>query len=86
MEENGSRWTKPFVGTLSLHAMFELRSCLLHGSLLLDTLANNAFGVVNVIVDDLVATKQLDVSNRDRVFFQPVGCCPLCLNVDFLYL
>lgn len=47
--------------------MFELRSSFLNGSLLLDTLANTAFGVVNAIVEDLVATKQLDAAHKDQV-------------------
>lgn len=34
--ENGGRWSKPHVATLSLHSLFELRSCLLNGATLLD--------------------------------------------------
>ena len=34
--ENGGRWSKPHVATLSLHSLFELRSCLLNGASLLD--------------------------------------------------
>lgn len=34
--ENGGRWSKPHVATLSLHSLFELRSCLLNGAILLD--------------------------------------------------
>ncbi len=34
--EGGGRWSKPHVATLSLHSLFELRSCLLNGATLLD--------------------------------------------------
>lgn len=34
--ENGGRWSKPHVATLSLHSLFELRCCLMNGAVLLD--------------------------------------------------
>ena len=40
--ELGGRWSKPHVATLSLHSIFELRSCLYNGGVFLD-----------VAVDDL---------------------------------
>lgn len=36
MEEGGERWSKPHVSTLSLHSLFELRTCLQTGTVLLD--------------------------------------------------
>ena len=36
VEEGGNRWSKPHVATLSLHSLFELRSCLLNGTILLE--------------------------------------------------
>lgn len=36
VEEGGNRWSKPHVATLSLYSLFELRRCLLNGSVLLD--------------------------------------------------
>lgn len=36
VEEGGNRWSKPHVATISLHSLFELRSCLLNGTVLLD--------------------------------------------------
>jgi len=41
VEEVGNRWSKPHVATLSLYSLFELRSCLLHGTVLLDLNASN---------------------------------------------
>ena len=34
--ENGGRWSKPHVATLSLHSLLELRRCLLNGACILD--------------------------------------------------
>lgn len=36
VEEGGERWSKPHVSTLSLHSLFELRTCLQSGTVLLD--------------------------------------------------
>lgn len=36
VEEGGERWSKPHVSTLSLHSLFELRTCLQTGTVLLD--------------------------------------------------
>lgn len=40
VEDGGERWSKPYVATLSLHSLFELRSCIINGSVLLDMRAN----------------------------------------------
>lgn len=40
MEDGGERWSKPYVATLSLHSLFELRSCILNGTVLLDMRAS----------------------------------------------
>lgn len=36
VEEGGNRWSKPHVATLSLHSLFELRSLILNGTVILD--------------------------------------------------
>lgn len=41
VEEGGNRWSKPHVGTISLHSLFELRSCILNGTVLLDLEASS---------------------------------------------
>jgi len=53
---------------LSLHALFELRSSFLNGTLLFDIPAITVTGVINAIVDDMVTTKQLDEENREKVY------------------
>lgn len=40
VEDGGDRWSKPYVATLSLHSLFELRSCILNGTVMLDMRAN----------------------------------------------
>lgn len=40
VEDGGERWSKPYVATLSLHSLFELRSCILNGTVLLDIRAS----------------------------------------------
>lgn len=40
VEDGGERWSKPYVATLSLHSLFELRSCIMNGTVLLDMRAN----------------------------------------------
>ena len=46
VEEGGNRWSKPHVATLSLHSLFELRSCLMNGAVILDMEATDLPNVV----------------------------------------
>lgn len=39
MEDGGERWSKPYVASLPLHSLLELRCCLQRGALLLDVSA-----------------------------------------------
>uniref|UniRef100_A0A915J1J5 Band 3 cytoplasmic domain-containing protein n=1 Tax=Romanomermis culicivorax TaxID=13658 RepID=A0A915J1J5_ROMCU len=50
VEEGGNRWSKPHVATLSLHSLFELRSCLLTGAVVLDLEATELTQVVGKIL------------------------------------
>lgn len=36
VEEGGNRWSKPFVATLALHSLMELKSYISHGAVILD--------------------------------------------------
>ncbi|XP_028410441.1 sodium bicarbonate cotransporter 3-like isoform X2 [Dendronephthya gigantea] len=67
VEEGGNRWSKPHVATLSLYSLFELRSCVLNGTVLLDLNATTISQIADIVLDDLVATRQLDVCLRPRV-------------------
>lgn len=41
VEDGGEKWSKPHVATLSLHSLFDLRSCMLKGTVLLDLFGTN---------------------------------------------
>ena len=49
VEDGGERWSKPYVATLSLHSLFELRSCILNGVVLLDMRANSVEEVAGTV-------------------------------------
>ncbi|XP_018094312.2 sodium-driven chloride bicarbonate exchanger isoform X1 [Xenopus laevis] len=67
VEDGGERWSKPYVATLSLHSLFELRSCILHGTVLLDMRANTLEEIADLILDQQVASGQLSEDIRHRV-------------------
>ncbi|KAE8581069.1 hypothetical protein XENTR_v10024657 [Xenopus tropicalis] len=67
VEDGGERWSKPYVATLSLHSLFELRSCILHGTVLLDMRANTLEEIADMILDQQVASGQLSEDVRHRV-------------------
>ncbi|XP_035285624.1 sodium bicarbonate cotransporter 3-like isoform X2 [Anguilla anguilla] len=67
VEDGGERWSKPYVATLSLHSLFELRSCILNGTVLLDMRANTIEDIADMIMDSMVASNQLDESLREQV-------------------
>uniref|UniRef100_A0A8C6IMG2 Anion exchange protein n=1 Tax=Melopsittacus undulatus TaxID=13146 RepID=A0A8C6IMG2_MELUD len=50
VEDGGERWSKPYVATLSLHSLFELRSCLLNGMLLLDVSAGSMEEIADLVL------------------------------------
>ena len=51
--EGGGRWSKPHVATLSLHSLFELRSCLLNGATLLDFAGEDLPGIVGKFTEKI---------------------------------
>ncbi|XP_074648267.1 sodium-driven chloride bicarbonate exchanger-like [Tubulanus polymorphus] len=67
VEEGGERWSKPHVATLSLYSLFELRKCLLNGTVLLDTEAYTLSQVADLILDHMIANKQLEEQHRESV-------------------
>lgn len=67
VEESGDRFSKPHVGTLSLHALFELRSYLLNGALLFDCDGLNLDQVSSIIVDKLISTRHLSLKFHENV-------------------
>ncbi|XP_075867928.1 sodium bicarbonate cotransporter 3-like isoform X9 [Nelusetta ayraudi] len=67
VEDGGERWSKPYVATLSLHSLFELRSCILNGTVLLDMRANSIEEIADMVIDSMVASGQLREELRSKV-------------------
>ncbi|XP_040900859.1 sodium bicarbonate cotransporter 3-like isoform X4 [Toxotes jaculatrix] len=67
VEDGGERWSKPYVATLSLHSLFELRSCILNGTVLLDMRANTIEEIADMVIDSMLASGQLEESVREKV-------------------
>ena len=59
VEEGGNRWSKPHVGTVSLHSLFELRSCILNGTVILDLEASSLDQIADKVLGEMSISKQL---------------------------
>ncbi|XP_040442228.1 electrogenic sodium bicarbonate cotransporter 1 isoform X4 [Falco naumanni] len=69
VEQGGERWSKPHVATLSLHSLFELRTCIEKGSIMLDMEASSLPQVVEMIVDNQIETGLLKSDLKDKVTY-----------------
>ncbi|KAG7274225.1 hypothetical protein CRUP_007662 [Coryphaenoides rupestris] len=67
VEDGGERWSKPYVATLSLHSLFELRSCIMNGTVLLDMRANTIEEIADMLIDSMLASGQLEAGLEDKV-------------------
>ncbi|UYV66706.1 SLC4A7 [Cordylochernes scorpioides] len=67
VEEGGNRWSKPHVATISLHSLFELRSCILNGTVMLDLEATNLEQIIDLILENMVNSGQLKTELRLQV-------------------
>ncbi|XP_047669266.1 electroneutral sodium bicarbonate exchanger 1 isoform X4 [Tachysurus fulvidraco] len=67
VEDGGERWSKPYVATLSLHSLFELRSCIINGTVLLDMRASCIEEIADMVLDHQEAAHELDDSVRVKV-------------------
>ncbi|XP_068586071.1 sodium bicarbonate cotransporter 3-like isoform X1 [Cebidichthys violaceus] len=67
VEDGGERWSKPYVATLSLHSLFELRSCILNGTVLLDMRADTIEEIADMVIDSMLASGQLEEGVREKV-------------------
>ena len=65
--ENGGRWSKPHVATLSLHSLFELRSCLTSGAVLLDFPGEDITSIVDGLLDAVIRMNVLQEEHREPV-------------------
>ncbi|KAL8565473.1 hypothetical protein ACOMHN_049450 [Nucella lapillus] len=67
VEEGGERWSKPHVASLALHSLFELRSGLTSGAIMLDMDAHTVAQAADLLLDHLVNKKLLEDSLRGEV-------------------
>lgn len=67
VEEGGNRWSKPHVATLSLHSLFELRSLLLNGTVILDMEAHNLELIADLVCENMLNAGVLPLQSRDKV-------------------
>ncbi|XP_077259109.1 na[+]-driven anion exchanger 1 isoform X6 [Temnothorax americanus] len=67
VEEGGNRWSKPHVATLSLHSLFELRSLLLNGTVMLDMEAGSLEQIADLVLDNMINKGVLSVELREKV-------------------
>uniref|UniRef100_A0A4W6F8W2 Anion exchange protein n=1 Tax=Lates calcarifer TaxID=8187 RepID=A0A4W6F8W2_LATCA len=66
VEEGGERWSKPHVSTLTLHSLFELRTCLQTGSILLDL---EGYSLPQIIVDRQIADGLIPPDLKEKISF-----------------
>ncbi|XP_071942558.1 sodium-driven chloride bicarbonate exchanger-like isoform X2 [Antedon mediterranea] len=67
VEEGADRWSKPHISTLSLHSLFELRNCILTGTVCLDMNAENLDQIADLVLDKFIVSGQLDEEDRSNV-------------------
>ncbi|KAG9488928.1 hypothetical protein GDO78_005111 [Eleutherodactylus coqui] len=76
VEEGGERWSKPHVSTLSLHSLFELRTCLQTGTVLLGLEGYSLPQIVDDIIERQVEDGMLRSDLREKVNRIPVPNVP----------
>ncbi|XP_076613725.1 electrogenic sodium bicarbonate cotransporter 4 isoform X4 [Chaetodon auriga] len=69
VEEGGERWSKPHVSTLTLHSLFELRTCLQTGSILLDLEGYSLPQIVDEIVDRQISDGLIPPDLKEKISF-----------------
>ncbi|NXY16638.1 S4A8 protein, partial [Atrichornis clamosus] len=67
VEAGGERWSKPYVATLSLHSLFELRSCIINGTVLLDVRASSVEDIADLILGQQEPSPEFDERTRAKV-------------------
>uniref|UniRef100_A0A4W4FN02 Anion exchange protein n=1 Tax=Electrophorus electricus TaxID=8005 RepID=A0A4W4FN02_ELEEL len=69
VEAGGERWSKPHVATLALHSLFELKTCIEKGTIMLDMEANSLQQIVEMITDTQIETGLLKADLKDKVMY-----------------
>ncbi|RCN48568.1 hypothetical protein ANCCAN_05396 [Ancylostoma caninum] len=77
VEQGGNRWSKPHVATLSLHSLFQLRSCLLNGLFLNDLPHTDLPAIIGEwsVTADEFARHCLMLLDQTSGFFIRLGYC-----------
>ncbi|CAH8619427.1 unnamed protein product [Schistosoma curassoni] len=68
VEENGERWSKPHVATLPLFSVFELRSCLASGVIMLNLESYSMEQIADLVLNLLISEDRLPLDQRDLLF------------------
>uniref|UniRef100_A0A673T0N2 Anion exchange protein n=1 Tax=Suricata suricatta TaxID=37032 RepID=A0A673T0N2_SURSU len=69
VEKGGERWSKPHVSTLSLHSLFELRTCLQTGTVLLDLDGGSLPQIIDDVIEKQIEDGLLRPELRERVSY-----------------
>ncbi|XP_030057657.1 electrogenic sodium bicarbonate cotransporter 4 isoform X1 [Microcaecilia unicolor] len=69
VEEGGERWSKPHVATLSLHSLFELRTCLQTGTVLLDLDGYSLPQIIDDIIERQVEDGLLNPELKEKICY-----------------
>ncbi|XP_058492989.1 electrogenic sodium bicarbonate cotransporter 4 [Solea solea] len=69
VEEGGERWSKPHVSTLSLHSLFELRTCLQTGTVMLDLDGYSMPQIIDDIIERQIEEGMISPDLREKISF-----------------
>ncbi|XP_038641229.1 electrogenic sodium bicarbonate cotransporter 4 isoform X5 [Scyliorhinus canicula] len=69
VEEGGERWSKPHVSTLSLHSLFELRTCLQTETVLLDLDGYSLPQIIDDIIDKQIEDGLIKAEVREQISY-----------------
>ncbi|RWS12874.1 sodium bicarbonate cotransporter 3-like protein [Dinothrombium tinctorium] len=67
VEEGGDRWSKPHVATISLHSLFELRSCINNGTVMLDLDGSSLDQIADLVLENMVNHQKLAPELKEKV-------------------
>lgn len=84
VEDGGERWSKPYVATLSLHSLFELRSCIINGSVLLDMRASCIEEIAGDLCYEMLAYPSWIIVGVGFSSRKSVGMERLCAFFNFI--
>lgn len=84
VEDGGERWSKPYVATLSLHSLFELRSCIINGSVLLDMRASCIEEIAGDLCYENLCVSAMDYCGCGFCSRKSVGMEKLCAFYNFI--